>query len=210
MEFIGLLLLSVSLSVDALTIGTSCAIGGIKTSWRARIVICLISFLIMGISVVCGEWLAKLITPDVSKLIGCGMLCLLGIYIISGAIGKTKNRREKKSVTLVLKPLGITVNIIKNPISCDIDKSNSIDMREACYIGTALSVDSVGAGVSMGVGGMNALSVAGMCSLCQLIFLCVGLFLGARLRNTEKIPQKAFTIISGMIIILISIVKVFV
>lgn len=210
MELIGLMLLSVSLSIDAFTIGTSCALGGIKTSWRARIIICLISVLIMGISVVCGEWLAKLINPNVSRLIGCGMLCLLGVYIILGALGKTKKHREKKSVTLVLKSLGITVNIIKNPVSCDIDKSNSIDTREACYIGVALSIDSVGAGVSMGVSGMNALSVAGMSGLCQLIFLCVGLFLGSRLRNIERLPQKIFTIMSGVIIILISIFKIFV
>lgn len=210
MEFIGLLLLSVSLSVDAFSIGTSCALGGIKTSWRARVVICLISVAIMALSVVCGEWLAKLISPNVSRFVGCAMLCLLGVYIILGALGKTKNRREKKSVTLVLKPLGITVNIIRNPASCDIDRSKSIDMREACYIGTALSVDSIGAGVSMGVSGMSALSVAGMCGLCQLVFLCVGILLGGRLRNIERVPQKVFTVASGVIIILISIVRMFV
>ncbi len=210
MEFIGLLLLSLSLSVDAFTIGASCALGGIKTSWRARIIICLISVLIMGVSVVSGEWLARLMSENVSKLIGCGMLCLLGIYIIFGSFGKTKNHREKKSFTFVLKPLGITVNIIRDPTSCDIDKSNSIDTLEACYIGAALSIDSVGAGISMGVSGVNALTAAGMSGLCQLIFLCAGLYLGVRLKNIKRIPQRAFTIISGVILIVVSVVRAFV
>lgn len=210
MELIGLLLLSASLSVDAFTIGTSCALGGIKASWRARIIICLISVLIMGTSIICGEGLANMINPEAARLIGCGMLCLLGLYIIFGAFGKTKKRRGKKSVTFALKPLGITVSIIKDPISCDMDKSHSIDSREACYIGTALSIDSVGAGVSMGVSGIGALSAAGMCGLCQLIFLCAGLFLGSRLRDIERIPQKAFTAASGAIIILAAIIKMFI
>lgn len=210
MEFIGLLLLSLSLSVDAFTIGASCAFGGIKTSWQARIMICLISVLIMGVSVVSGEWLARLINENVSKLIGCGMLSLFGIYIIFGSFGKTKKRREKKNVTFVLKPLGITVNIIRNPTSCDIDQSNSIDMLEACYIGAALSIDSVGAGISMGISGVNALSAAGLSGLCQLIFLCAGLGLGGRLKNIRHIPQRLFTAVSGVIVILVSVIKVFI
>lgn len=209
MEFLGLLLLSVSLSIDAFTIGTSCALSGIKASWKSRLVICAVSVLIMGISVFCGEALAKLINQNTARYIGCGMLCILGIYIIFGSFGKEK-KQKKKSITFALKPLGITISIIKDPSMCDIDKSNTIDTKEACYIGTALSIDSVGAGVSMGVSGIGAISAAGLCGACQLIFLCMGLFLGKKLRNIEKIPPKVFTRISGTIIILIAIIKLFV
>lgn len=210
MEFFGLLLLSVSLSIDAFTIGTSCALGGIKASWKSRLIICAISVLIMGISVLCGEALARLINQAVARYIGCGMLCILGIYIIFGSFGKDKSHKKKKSITFALKPLGITISIIKDPSMCDMDKSNTIDAKEACYIGTALSIDSVGAGVSMGVSGIGAFSAAGLCGACQLIFLCAGLFLGKKLRSIEQVPQRIFTRISGAIIIMIAIIKLFV
>ena len=144
MEIFGLLLLSMSLSIDAFTIGTSCALGGIKASWKSRLIICAISVLIMGISIFCGEALARFISQEVAKYIGCGMLCILGIYIIFGSFARNK-KPKRKSITLALKPLGITISIIREPSLCDIDKSNTIDSKEACYIGTALSIDSIGA-----------------------------------------------------------------
>lgn len=210
MGFFGLLLLSISLSIDAFTIGTSCALGGIKASWKSRLIICAISVIIMGASVLCGETMARLISQDAAKYIGCGMLCILGIYIILGSIRKNKKSKKKRNITLALKPLGITINIIREPSTCDIDKSNTIDSKEACYIGTALSIDSVGAGVSMGVSGASAVSAAGLCGICQLIFLCAGLFLGRKLRGIERISQKTLTRISGIIIIAIAVIKLFV
>ena len=201
MEIFGLLLLSMSLSIDAFTIGTSCALGGIKASWKSRLIICAISVLIMGISIFCGEALAR--------FIGCGMLCILGIYIIFGSFARNK-KPKRKSITLALKPLGITISIIREPSLCDIDKSNTIDSKEACYIGTALSIDSIGAGVSMGVSGIGAISAAGLCGAFQLIFLCCGLFLGKKLRGIERIPSEIFTRISGLVIILIAVIRLFI
>ena len=198
MEIFGLLLLSMSLSIDAFTIGTSCALGGIKASWKSRLIICAISVLIMGISIFCGE--------EVARYIGCGMLCILGIYIIFGSFARNK-KPKRKSITLALKPLGITISIIREPSLCDIDKSNTIDSKEACYIGTALSIDSIGAGVSMGVSGIGAISAAGLCGAFQLIFLCFGLFLGKKLRGIERIPSEIFTRISGLVIILIAVIR---
>mgnify|MGYP000332164888 FL=1 len=156
MEIFGLLLLSLSLSIDDFTIGTSYALGGIKASWKSRLIICAISVLIMGISIFCGEALARFISQEVARYIGCGMLCILGIYIIFGSFARNK-KPKRKSITLALKPLGITISIIREPSLCDIDKSNTIDSKEACYIGTALSIDSIGAGVSMGVSGIGAI-----------------------------------------------------
>ncbi len=209
MEIFGLLLLSMSLSIDAFTIGTSCALGGIKASWKSRLIICAISVLIMGISIFCGEALARFISQEVARYIGCGMLCILGIYIIFGSFARNK-KPKRKSITLALKPLGITISIIREPSLCDIDNSNTIDSKEACYIGTALSIDSIGAGVSMGVSGIGAISAAGLCGAFQLIFLCCGLFLGKKLRGIERIPSEIFTRISGLVIILIAVIKLFI
>ena len=203
MEIFGLLLLSMSLSIDAFTIGTSCALGGIKASWKSRLIICAISVLIMGISIFCGEALARFISQEVARYIGCGMLCILGIYIIFGSFARNK-KPKRKSITLALKPLGITISIIREPSLCDIDKSNTIDSKEACYIGTALSIDSIG------VSGIGAISAAGLCGAFQLIFLCCGLFLGKKLRGIERIPSEIFTRISGLVIILIAVIRLFI
>lgn len=212
LELLGLMLLSVSLSVDAFGIGTSCAIRGIKTPWRSRFVICVVSMAVTGIAVSFGKGASSLMPPWLAKVIGCAMLCALGLYIILGALTKRKQNRNKKekSITLALKPLGITVNIIKDPISCDIDRSKSIDSLEACYMGVALSVDSFAAGVSTGITGMSSIAVVAMCGGCQLLFLCMGLLLGKHLRLVKNINDKIFTVISGALLIVLSIIRVFI
>lgn len=211
LELLGLILLSVSLSVDAFGIGTSCAVRGIKTPWRSRVIICIVSMAVTGLAVSFGKGASSLMPPWLAKVIGCAMLCVLGLYIIVGALTTNKKRKagkKKKSITLALKPLGITVNIIKDPISCDMDSSKSIDSFEACYMGVALSVDSFAAGVSTGITGMSSIAVVAMCGGCQLLFLCMGLFLGKRLRLVKNINDKVFTVISGVLLIVLSIIRV--
>ncbi len=62
----------------------------------------------------------------------------------------------------------------------------------------------------MGVSGIGAISAAGLCGAFQLIFLCCGLFLGKKLRGIERIPSEIFTRISGLVIILIAVIRLFI
>ena len=76
------LLLAVSLSMDALGIGVSYGLRGIKTSLGAKIVICLVSVMFTAAALFFGHILLLFIPEEVAKALGALMLVGIGIYIV--------------------------------------------------------------------------------------------------------------------------------
>ena len=98
--------------------------------------------------------LLEVIPLPAAKLLGCGMLLILGLVIIVQGFRKRKE---------------------ENSFSCDFDRSKAIETAEALYLGAALSVDSFGAGVSSAVSGMNSILVPILAGLMQMLFLWLSL-----------------------------------
>ena len=155
MSFAAVLILAVSLSMDALGIGISYGLRGIRVSWKARVVICAMSMMVTGAAVGLGSVLLEVIPLPAAKLLGCGMLLILGLVIIVQGFRKRKE---------------------ENSFSCDFDRSKAIETAEALYLGAALSVDSFGAGVSSAVSGMNSILVPILAGLMQMLPLGRRLF----------------------------------
>ena len=168
MSFAAVLILAVSLSMDALGIGISYGLRGIRVSWKARVVICAMSMMVTGAAVGLGSVLLEVIPLPAAKLLGCGMLLFLGLVIIVQGFRKRKE---------------------ENSFSCDFDRSKAIETAEALYLGAALSVDSFGAGVSSAVSGMNSILVPILAGLMQMLTgdsRC-GIFCrGFRLQNADR------------------------
>ena len=61
MSFAAVLILAVSLSMDALGIGISYGLRGIRVSWKARVVICAMSMMVTGAAVGLGSVLLEVI-----------------------------------------------------------------------------------------------------------------------------------------------------
>lgn len=106
---------------------------------------------------------------------------------------------------IFLKSLGITISIIRDPISSDLDNSKKIDAKEAAYLGVALSIDSICIGIGISVIGLSSLVFPILTAIFQLLFLSVGTFLGKRIITTSNIPDNIWNIISGILLILIGL-----
>ena len=201
--------------MDALGIGISYGLRGIRTPWKARVTICLISILFTGAAVGLGNVLLMVIPPEAARLAGAGMLALLGLFIIVQSFwekNKEPSLKKKKGDTIVnvaFQSLGITVKIMRNPVSCDFDDSKHIDVFEAVYLGVALSIDSFGAGISSAVSGVNSMLAPVAAGLCQLLFLCGGDLLGRRLKLFKNINSQMFVVISGVLLIVLAMVRYF-
>lgn len=214
MGLFNLLLLAVSLSMDALGIGFSYGLRGIRTPWPARMVLCITSMFMMAAASALGSMAAAAVPEKFTALIGGGMLFLMGLFLlIQGIFPKKKeapSRRKKASeCRFVLKSLGITVQIIQNPASCDFDGSSHIDIFEAFYLGAALSVDSLGAGIGSAVSGMSPVIAPLLCGTVQLLFLCCGLFFGKKLKRFSGIDTKVFTVFSGLLLLFLALLRIF-
>lgn len=209
---IGCILLAFSLSMDALGIGLSYGLRGIKIPWLSRMVIAALSVLITWLALRAGTALLAVIPQAAGKFIGAGMLFALGGFIIFHAF-KEKKAKNKKSCGTVfdryIKPLGVTVKIIRDPLLCDFDASSEIEFAEAFYLGAALSVDSFGAGISSAVSGLSACSIPITAGAFQLCMLSIGYIIGKRL-NAKGIDSRILTVVSGGLLIVLAFVRAFV
>ena len=198
--------LAFALSIDAFAIGASCAFRGIKNPPVSKLVICTVSVAVTAAAAFIGGILGGLMPEYIGKMIGSVLLIILGIYIAAGAlrenaIGKSKDNGGS--------PLGAAAKILRDPASCDMDRSSTVDVGEALYIGAALSADSFSAGIGAGIGGA-VLAVPILCGLFQLCLLCFGEIIGKYMKKFCNIRQIWFSLLSAVMLAATGVVRLFV
>ncbi len=214
------ILLAISLSMDALGIGVSYGLRGKKVPILPKVIISLISLAFTAAAIGIGNVIVLFLPDQLAKLIGSGMLGILGVGIIIQALSKKEREEEqeaqrpqKKTWAIALKPLGLTIKIIRNEIyknGNNGDPTATMGIRESLYMGVALSIDSFGAGISSAVSGINNFFVPVMGGLCQFIFLYLGIFCGQKLTSIKKADPKIFMLLSGTILVVLAIIRYFI
>ena len=201
---ITIILLALSVSIDSFGIGITYGLRKTSLSTPAKFILFFVSLLFVGISTF-GYFLISILPTNVIKIISVVLLCLMGILIIYEAMN-TNEKKEYKSHKIFLKSLGITIQIIRNPISSDLNNSKVIEKNEALYLALALSLDSICVGITSSSFGIYSLLFPILVPLFQFIFLNVGIILGKRivLYNTSL---KKWNIISGILLIIIGVLR---
>lgn len=210
---LSVILLSVSLSLDALFVGFAYGINGTHIPLRSKLVVCLFSIFYSGLAVFAGSALARFLPPFAGRLIGALLLAFIGIWMILKAVIRKKSASpddDGGDPTLfkwMIKPLNITVQILRNPDAGDVDRSGIIDIKEAVLIGSALSIDAIGVGVSSALAGLSNWYIPLVVGVTQLIFLSSGLFAGKNLKSFKQIDERYTSIIPGTILIVLSFLR---
>lgn len=186
-----------ALSIDALGIGVSCALRGIRLSLRARIVVFAVCTAVTGAAVFFGGMIKGLLPWFPGEIVGALLLAALGVYIIIGAFGKEDAADVQKNRRGLIKS---TAEILTHPDTCDADNSKALDLREALFLGAALSADCFAAGIGSGVGGSSVL-VPFFCGGFQLLFLCAGEVSGRIAGRKFESHRGWLTAASGLMLI---------
>ena len=200
------MLLALSTSIDSIGIGLTYGIRDITISRQAKIILFIISLIISSISILIGNTLNNILSEEITNIIGSLILFFIGLIIIVQTL-KREKRQEKKVYKLFIRFLGITIQIIKDPITSDFDNSKKIDSKEAIYLGTALSLDSFSVGIGAGMLGSISIIFPLIVSLFQIVFLSLGRNIGEKLNKKIHIPSKIWSILSAVLLILIGIVR---
>lgn len=185
------ILLAISSSIDSLGIGITYGIKNTKISLIGKIILFIISITITSLSIFLGDFIQSIFPSFLTKLIGSGILILMGIYICLQAL---KNKSNSS-------------NVFNNPISSDFDNSKIIDCKESIFLAIALSLDSFCIGVCGSIVDINLAFFPFLVSIFQLSFLSIGTFIGIRINKFYKLPQNIWSITSGFLLILIGLIK---
>lgn len=206
---LGLLLLSVSLSADALFFGFAFGFAGTRVPALSRLTICAESFLYSGAAVLAGGALASAMPAAASGACGAALTAAVGAAMIMKALLPERSDKRRRG------PVRRIAGMLSAPGSGDADLSGRIDMREAAVIGTALSVDSVGAGAGAALSGLGGAAVPLSVTLCQLLMLSLGLTAGRRARGLRRHAAAGFgaklsSLAPGLLLCALAVVRFFV
>ncbi|MGI6777971.1 MAG: sporulation membrane protein YtaF [Acetivibrionales bacterium] len=214
-----IIILAISLSIDALGAGIIYGMRNIKIPFISEITICVFSIVYTSIALIAGKSLYNALSPLISRAIGVIILTAMGIWIVVQSLLKEdiNNRKSRAKAAkdretlfkLVIKSLGITIQVIKNPARGDIDKSGIIDIKESLLLGLALSVDAIGVGIGSVLAGFRSALLPLMVGLFQLIFLYSGACLGKKFSSVGKANRKALSLLPGFILIFLAILRLF-
>lgn len=208
--FLQLLFLTLALSIDSLGIGVSYGVRKIKFSQFSFLIISLISLAFSSLSLSIGSAISIIFSEKITSFISILILIILGLFIIKKGLEKPEekidilkiDKEDKKVFSCFIKSLGITINVIKTPSSCDLDNSKKIEPKEAFYLGIALSIDCIGVGIAVSSLKIYAHLFPAFIMFFQLLFLYSGMFIGNKLK-LKKLNEAKLSVLSGIILILI-------
>lgn len=208
------LLLAIPISLDCFGIGITYGIKNTYITPIAKIIIFSIFLIVTSIAVRIGTLIIKIFSLEFANITGVVLLVLMGIWMIYQLFRPKKTTMKKSNTSkpqilkLFIKPFGLTIQIIKSPSNSDLDHSNHIDAKEALYLGLAISIDAFCAGVGCSAIGITSFYFPLFIAIFHILFLTLGLLMGKMLSSHTKIPDNIWSIISGILLIIIGILKI--
>ena len=180
------ILLALSASIDALSLGITYGIKKTKMSKAGNIIIFMIVLCCSTIAILVGHFLSLLFSPIFSILLGSSLLIMLGVYNIYKGI--------KKSNTFA---------------DFDIDNSNYIDNKEAAAIGLAVAVDASCVSMGAGIIGYISFILPIFMAVFHTFFVNCGNFVAKSVVEKLSVPSNVLSIFSGILLVLIGFVRIF-
>ncbi|WP_082233621.1 manganese efflux pump [Halobacillus massiliensis] len=193
-----LFLFVMAVSMDSFGIGCIIGMKGILLSNRAVLAIASLSGLFFLCSAMAGFLLLPVVDADFFERLGAIAFIVLGVLFLINNFRSDQGEGEK---TIWKQP----AQILQAPETADIDRSGGIKGKEVFILGIALSLDTIGAGISGVFIGVPPLTTAALIFLLTSAMLFGGLKCGAKLRN--KLGFLSF--LPGILLILIGIIKIF-
>ena len=178
-------IMAVSLSIDALGIGISYNIKGIRIPRYTKLIIGFVSAIIMQGALSIGSYFYSIMPTQVMKLVGVCILILIGVEFIRNSLfggGDT---------------------------TYDFDQSRAIDPLEGVFLSIALSADSISAGIAAASTGLTSMWVSILVGVMQVVFLEIAELLVKKSSFTKRIDSKLCGIFSGTLLIVIGFLRWF-
>jgi len=178
-----MILMSISLSIDALGIGFSYEMKGIRMGMMPRLMIGVINAVVMGFAIFAGQKMLEYFPIIVSESIGTVILILVGCLFIKNALFGNEE-------TL-----------------CDLDHSMDINLLEAFLLGVALSADSLSIGIAAATLNVSLLWMPLSVGLMQILFLWIGKYLTQKSKLKNIFDAKKSGVFAGTLLIFMGIIQ---
>lgn len=219
MNPISLALLALALSLDSLTVGLLYGSRGIKLSWSAMLIVSLATGLLLSLSMGGGRMVAAALPGPLAQRLGACLLVGAGAWVTyqtwrshrrgsaapPGPACKPEQQEAQRRVwRLRLGSVGIVIEILREPGAADLDRSGHISSMEAWFLGVALALDSVAAGLGAAMAGFSPYSLPIAASVGSFGLM----FLGSR--GAARLPfrlQGRWEMLHGLVLVALGLYR---
>lgn len=201
------ILIVLALSLDAFVASIAYGTNKIRIPFISITIINLVCAFFLALSMLLGTFLRKILPQNITILISFLILLSLGIYYLFESLVKIslrKKSRSNKRVKLKLFNIWFIIDIYIDEIKADLDNSKTLNSREALYLATALSLDSIAIGFGTSLGNINYLHIILLSLIFDIIAIWGGLFIGRKFVENSKVNLSW---LAGIILIILAIFK---
>ena len=152
--WISLLAFALASNLDNLGVGVAYGMRHTRMPVAANLVVAGVSTGATYLAISAGHSLAQAISLQFAHLLGVLAMAGLGAWICLKALadGLAQPGDGLQEVyQLRVRPLGLVISILKEPLQADLDRSGSIDLGEAALLGVALAVNCLAGGFAVGL-----------------------------------------------------------
>lgn len=172
-----LLFIALINSFDNIGIRVAYSIGGIKVTLLKNLLISLMAFAVSFTASLSGNFIASILSEEVSSILSMLLLSATGIkIIIEGFSGRHEKAEDIKTISY----------------------------RQAISVGIALALDDIGGSVGVGIAGYSALAVGTAFFVISFLIFLTGNYAIIFLRKL-KINPKITSTLAGLLMIAIGI-----
>jgi len=189
MFYLQLLFIVLAVSFDSFTVGVALGTKQIKVSILALCMLMFCSTTVVYLSMTLSSFIQPFFPSFFENIIGSVIFIILGTILLFTHTNHQQNER--------------TLPLLKKPHKADKDQSNSISVKEAFILGTALAFDAFGAGFGAAMIGYTATITASLVGLMSGLLLYIGLLLGNVLGKTKIL--STFSFLPPVILLLIGV-----
>ncbi len=200
-------LLVLALSLDAFVASLAYGANKIKMPFTSIIIINLVCAAFLTLSIFFGTLVKKIFPQNIATIISFTILILLGVYYLFESIVKSYLQKKldlDKKVKFKLFNIWFVVEIYIDEIKADLDNSKKLSSKEALYLASALSLDSLAIGFGSSLGNINYIHVILLSLFFDIIAIWSGLFIGKNLAEKSKINLSW---LAGIILIILAFLK---
>ncbi len=196
-------LLVIAVSIDSFGVGIVFGLKNIQISaWNLFIIATLSGFVFYS-SMFAASFLKGMFPAHLSESIGAYILIAVGVYLLVQIViplkGNEESYKEKSQEVPHL------AHILKDPQKADMDDSGAIRGKEVIVLALALSLDTVGAGISAAFIGIHHFATSVCIGAATSGMLFIGAHLGRRLRHVKWIDNMS--LLPAILLITIGILK---
>ena len=203
-------LLVLAVCIDSFATSITYGIGKIKIPFHCTLLINIIGAAMLAASLMLADFISDRISINSIKILSGRLLFIMGAVNLFFPFIKSifTHCKGKELTNFALVKKSILLVIYLDETKADLDKSKSLSVKEACFLGVALSVDSLASGFSGGLGICQGYFIYGVL-LCFFLGL-IGINLGARIGRLISLRvsnRLDLSFLSGILLIILGFTK---